>query len=214
MYSILMRSDKSLICTVRQILYQRDKLVDKFKIIVPKKYDSTELDDFEVRMKYVDQSNEVHTEVLIKDKELSSKDDGFNYYILPIDTNLTRFAGEIKLHLTLSKVDMEEIKEYSLNTGETTVTITPLSDYYKFVSDSSLSAIDQKIDELNVKLEAMDKIASTYDETKADNIKLDKESSKIYLTAHDKQIGDEISINDLGDEIAENTKDGLIPIIL
>lgn len=212
MYSILMRDDKSLIRTVRQTIYQRDKLVDKFRFIVPTKYDTIDLSDFEVRLKYVDQSNEVHIEVLTKSEDLST--DEYSYYLLPIDSNLTRFAGDITLCLTLSKVDMEEMKEYSLNTGETTVTITPLADYYKFVSDESLSVIDRKMNELNVKLEAMDKIAATYDEGKADNIKLDKETSELYLTSHDKEIGDKIAINELGDTIAEQTKDGLIPIIL
>jgi len=212
MYTILMNSDKSLVCTTRTTLYQRDKLVDKLQILIPQTYEDVDLSDFTTVLKYVDQGNEVHSEILVKDEELYKE----NYlkYTLPIDTSLTRFAGDIKICLTLNKVDMEEMKEYSLNTGETTITITPLSDYYKFVSDKSLSVIDQKVNELNVKLEAIDKMATTYDGTKADNIKLDKDTSEIYLTAHDKQIGDKITINDLGNVIAEETKDGLIPIIL
>lgn len=213
MYTILMRADKSLVCTVRQTIYQRDKLVDKFKILVPKTYDSTiDLTDFEARLKYVDQGNEAHTEVLSISSDLSLDD--YNAYILPIDTNITKIAGDIRLCLTLSKVDMEEGKEYSLNTGETSITITPLSDYYNFVSDESLSVIDKKMNELNVKIEAMDKMANAYDSTKADNIKLDEETSELYLTANDKQVGDKIKLNDLGEAIVENTKDGLIPIIL
>lgn len=212
MYTILMNSDKSLVCTTKTTLYQRDKLVDKLQILIPQTYEDINLSDFTAVLKYVDQGNEVHSEILIQDEELYK--DSYLRYILPIDTNLTRFAGNIKICLTLNKVDMEEMKEYSLNTGETTITITPLSDYYKFVSDESLSIIDQKVNELNVKLEAVDKMSTAYDETKADNIKLDKETSEIYLTAHDKQIGDKITINDLGNVIAEETKDGLIPIIL
>lgn len=212
MYTILMNSDKSLVCTTRTTLYQRDKLVDKLQILIPKTYEDINLSDFTAVLKYVDQGNEVHSEILIQDEELYK--DSYLRYTLPIDTNLTRFAGNIKICLTLNKVDMEEMKEYSLNTGETTITITPLSDYYKFVSDESLSIIDQKVNELNVKLEAVDKMSTAYDETKADNIKLDKETSEIYLTAHNKQIGDKIAINDLGNAIAEETKDGLIPIIL
>lgn len=212
MYTILMNSDKSLVCTTRTTLYQRDKLVDKLQILIPQTYEDVDLSDFTTVLKYVDQGNEVHSEILVKDEELYKE----NYlrYTLPIDTNLTRFAGDIKLCLTLNKVDMEEMKEYSLNTGETTITIASLSDYYNFVSDKSLSVIDQKVNELNVKLEAIDKMTTTYDEMKADNIKLNKETSEIYLTAHDKQIGDKITINDLGNVIAEETKDGLIPIIL
>lgn len=212
MYTILMNSDKSLVCTTRTTLYQRDKLVDKLQILIPQTYEDVDLSDFTTVLKYVDQGNEVHSEILVKDEELYKE----NYfkYTLPIDTNLTRFAGDIKICLTLNKVDMEEMKEYSLNTGETTITIAPLSDYYKFVSDKSLSVIDQKVNELNVKLEVIYKMATTYDESKADNIKLDKDTSEIYLTAHDKQVGDKIAINDLGNVIAEETKDGLIPIIL
>lgn len=212
MYTILMNSDKSLVCTIKTTLYQRDKLVDKLQILIPQTYEDINLSDFMAILKYVDQGNEVHSEILIQDEELYK--DSYLRYTLPIDTNLTRFAGDIKLCLTLNKVDMEEMKEYSLNTGETTITIAPLSDYYSFISDKSLSVIDQKVNELNVKLEAIDKMATTYDETKADNIKLDKDTSEIYLTAHDKQIGDKITINDLGNVIAEETKDGLIPIIL
>ena len=212
MYTILMNSDKSLVCTTKTTLYQRDKLVDKLQILIPQTYEDINLSDFTAVLKYVVQGNEVHSEILIQDEELYK--DSYLRYILPIDTNLTRFAGNIKICLTLNKVDMEEMKEYSLNTGETTITITPLSDYYKFVSDESLSIIDQKVNELNVKLEAVDKMSTAYVETKADNIKLDKETSEIYLAAHNKQIGDKIAINDLGNAIAEETKDGLIPIIL
>ena len=207
-----MNSDKSLVCTSRTTLYQRDKLVDKLQILIPQTYEDINLSDFTAVLKYVDQGNEVHSEILIQDEELYKE--SYLRYTLPIDTNLTRFAGDIKICLTFNKVDMEEMKEYSLNTGETTITIASLSDYYNFVSDKSLSVIDQKVNELNVKLEAVDKMSTAYDETKADNIKLDKETSEIYLTAHNKQIGDKIAINDLGNAIAEETKDGLIPIIL
>nr|DAO89519.1 MAG TPA: hypothetical protein [Caudoviricetes sp.]DAT52526.1 MAG TPA: hypothetical protein [Caudoviricetes sp.] len=211
MYTILMRDDKSLITTVRQVIYQRDKLVDKIKFYIPTFYDGISLEDFTVRLKYIDQDELVHS---IDLSSVKSDKDGFMKYVIDVDTDLTRHAGTIRIHLTLNKVDMEEGKEYSLNTGETSIIVTPLADYYGFVSDSSLSVIDQKMNELNVKLEAVNKMATTYDETKADNIKLDKESSEIYLTANDKQIGDKIAINDLGDTIADETKDGLIPIIL
>lgn len=211
MYTIVMNKDKSLVATVKSVIYQRDKLVDKIKFYIPTTYDDISLEDFTARLKYIDQNGIVHSEDLVA---VESDKEDFIKFVIDVDTNLTRYAGTIRIHLTLNKVDMKEGKEYSLNTGETTITVTPLSDYYGFVSDNSLSVIDQKMNELNVKLEAVDKMATTYDETKADNIKLDKESSEIYLTANDKQIGDKIAINDLGDTIAEQTKNGLIPIIL
>ncbi len=212
MYTILFKSeDKSLQATVRTKIYQRESLVDKFRFLIPQTYNDVDLSDFAVVLKYLDQGNEAQTEILTREDELY-KD--YYSYILPVDTNLTRFAGDITLHLTMSKVDMEEMKEYSLETGETTITISPLSDYYHFTSNKTFDVITQKVNELNVKLEAMDKMAAAYDASKADNIKLDTESSELYLTSNGKTIGDKISLNDLGDEIADTTEDGLIKVVL
>lgn len=212
MYTILFKSeDKSLQATVRTKIYQRESLVDKFRFLIPQTYNDVDLSDFAVVLKYLDQGNEAQTEILTREDELY-KD--YYSYILPVDTNLTRFAGDITLHLTMSKVDMEEMKEYSLETGETTITISPLSDYYHFTSNKTFDVITQKVNELNVKLEAMDKMAAAYDTSKADNIKLDTESSELYLTSNGKTIGDKISLNDLGDEIADTTEDGLIKVVL
>ena len=211
MYTFLMRSDKTLAVTNKSVIYQRDKLVDKVKFYIPTTYEDINLEDFSVLLKYIDQDNIVHVINLTKTE---SDKEGFMKYVIEMDTNLTKESGDIRIHLTLNKVDMEELKEYSLNTSEAIISVKPLADYYGFVSDSSLSIIDQKMNELDVKLEAANKIAETYDNSKADNIKLDKETSELYLTANDKLIGDKITINDLGDTIAEQTKDGLIPIIL
>ena len=184
MYTILMASDKSLNVSVRTTIYQREKLVDKFRFLIPPTYDSVDLTDFTVILKYLDQGNEAHSEVLVKEDELYKE---HLSYVLPVDTNLTRFAGDITLHLTLSKVDMEEKKQYSLETGEVTITISPLSDYYHFVSDDSLDAVSKKISELDVRLEAMDKIAETYNQTKADD--LSYEDNTLQLLANGKKIG-------------------------
>lgn len=200
MYTILMNTDKSLNISVKTTIYQREKLVDNFRFLIPPTYDSVDLSDFTIILKYLDQGNEAHSEVLVKDDELYKE---HLSYILPVDTNLTRFAGDITLHLTMSKVDMEEKKQYSLETGEVTITISPLSDYYHFVSDSSLDAVSQKISELDVRLEAMDKIAETYDQSKADD--LSYEDNTLQLLANGKKIG---SPQKLDDEIPAIDIDG------
>lgn len=200
MYTILMNTDKSLNISVKTTIYQREKLVDNFRFLIPPTYDFVDLSDFTVILKYLDQGNEAHSEVLVKEDELYKE---HLSYILPVDTNLTRFAGDITLHLTMSKVDMEEKKQYSLETGEVTITISPLSDYYHFVSDSSLDAVSQKISELDVRLEAMDKIAETYDQSKADD--LSYEDNTLQLLANGKKIG---SPQKLDDEIPAIDIDG------
>ena len=213
MYTLLLKNDKDLVATNRCTIHQREKLVDKFKFLIPKTYDDLDLTVFTVQLQYLDQGNEAQNEILVRDEANEDREDYMNY-ILPVDTNFTRFAGDIQLRLVLSKVDIEAGKEYCLESGESIVTISPLSDYYAFVSDKLLDPITQKINELDARMQAADKLAETYDTTKADNIKLDAETSELYLTAHGKAIGDKIAINDLGDAIADDTEDGLIKVIL
>lgn len=211
MYTIIMNSDKSLTTTVKTTLYQREKLVDKIQFLFPQKYEDLDLSDFTVLLKYVDQGNEPHVEELVKDDELYK--DRLRF-VLPIDTDLTRFSGDITIRITLSKVDMEEQKQYLLHTGEAVITISPMKDYFGFVSDSCLEVIDRKMAELDVKMEALDKMSETYSEEKADNIVLDEETNELYLESNGKAIGQKISLNDLGDSLVENTEDGMIKVIL
>lgn len=190
MYTIVMRDDKSLRTTQKTTLYQREKLVDKIEFLFPSTYNELDLSDFTITLKYVDQGNVAHMEILTKDEELYK-----DYYIrctLPVDTNLTQFSGDITIRLTLSKVDLEVRTQYVLHTNETTITILPLSDYYAFVTDETLEYIDQVVASLDTKIEALNKISEVYDSEKADNITY--EDNKIQLTANGQKIGDYITI--------------------
>lgn len=184
-----MNNQKELIATVRQILYQREKLVDKIQFLFPAKYNDLNLSECTAILKYLDQANVPHAELLQKDEELYKN---HVRYTLPIDTNLTRFSGDIEIRITLSKTDMSQQKQYVLHTGSYILTINPLKDYYTFIPDESLEFVDQLVGNLETKLEAIDKIAETYDAEKADNITY--EDSKIQLTSGGSKIGDAITI--------------------
>ena len=141
-------------------------------------------------------------EILEKDIETYN---GYSKYILPIDTNLTQFTGSIRIRITLSKTDLENKKQYVLHTGETVISISPLEDYYAFVTDESLEYIDQIVGNLDAKIEALSKISETYDKEKADNITYD--NNKIQLTSNGQKIGDYITIENGGGGIIENEFD-------
>ena len=91
-------------------------------------------------------------------------------YVLPVDTELTQYAGDITIRLTFTKTDMEARKVFVVHTGELVIKISPLKDYYSFVPDESLEFVDQIVSDLQNKISALDKIADIYDKTKADNI--------------------------------------------
>lgn len=197
MYTIVMRDDKSLRVTEKTTLYQREKLVDKMQFLIPLQYDKVDLSDFTVTLKYLDQGNVAHVEILSKPVNVAENTveyNGYSRYILPIDTKLTQFSGDINIRITLSKVDLENKTQYVLHTGEATISILPLSDYYAFVTDESLEYIDQLIGNLDAKIEEINRISEIYDEQKADNI-VRYDDGKVQLTSNGVPIGDSISLD-------------------
>ena len=184
-----MQKDKSLIATVTTTLYQHEKLVDKIFFLFPQNYNGLELADCIAVIKYLDQGNVPHTEILQKSEELYK---GHLQYFLPVDSSLTKFAGDVKVRITFSKTDVAENKQYILNTGEITISISPLSDYYAFVPDESLEIVDQMIGKLEARIAATEAIAEIYDKKKADNITYDE--NKLQLTSNGEKIGNAITI--------------------
>lgn len=189
-----MNDDKSLTATVVTTLYQREKLADKIQILIHPKYGELDLSEFTATLKYVDQANVPHVETLHKDKDLYKE---HIRYVLPVDTNLTQYAGDIIIRITLQKNDMDVRKTYVVHTGELLIKINPLKDYYNFVPDESLEFVDQIVSNLQNKIEALDKVADAYDKTKADNIKIEN-GNEIQLISNKVPIGDKITVTNGG----------------
>ena len=188
-----MDKHKQLVTTVKQTVYQRENLVDKIQFLFPQEYENFNLSEFTATLKYVDQANVPHSENLQLQDELYK--DRLQYF-LSVDTALTKFAGDIEIRITLSKVDLVEKKQYVLHTGTVVISVSPLKDYYAFSADESLEIVDQIVGRLDAKIEAVEKIAETYDMKKADNITY--EDSRLQLTSNGQRIGDAITI--VGDD--------------
>lgn len=189
-----MNDDKSLTATVVTTLYQREKLADKIQILIPPNYGELDLNEFTATLKYVDQANVPHAEILKKDAELYKE---HIRYVLPVDTELTQYAGDITIRLTFTKTDMEVKKVFVVHTGELVIKISPLKDYYSFVPDESLEFVDQIVSDLQNKISALDKIADIYDKTKADNIQI-KNGKTLQPLSNHIPIGDEVTVSTEG----------------
>lgn len=167
MYTIMMYPDKSLVATNRTTIFQREKLADKIQFLFSQSYGDINTRDCMAVLKYVDQGNVAHAEILNMDKELYK--DRIRC-VLPIDTDLTRFAGDIYLRITFIKLNTSKgVQEEVLHSGETSITIAPLSDYYAFVGDESLELIDKTLAEAQAKIEATKILAESIDENKAED---------------------------------------------
>ncbi|MCD7999047.1 MAG: hypothetical protein LUH21_17670 [Clostridiales bacterium] len=190
MYTIKMDDDKSLITTVYSKLLQRENLINKIQFLIPAKYENIDLTDFTVVLKYITPSNVAKSLILVKDKDLYK---GYLRFVLPVDSDLSMVAGDIKIRLTLTKVDLESNTQYVAHSEETYITILPVSDYFAFIPNESLEAIDQIVGLIDAKLQAANNIAEAYHERKADNILL--ENGNLSLSANGHKIGDSISVS-------------------
>lgn len=137
MYTILMNSDKSLSKTVVTTLFQGENLVDKFRFLIPQTYNGLQLSEFTTTLKYIDQGNTIHSEKLTLSDELY-KD--HLLFCLPINSELTKFAGNITIHLVLNKGN-----QYILHSGEAVISINAVNPCYQHI-DKSADESDNETD--------------------------------------------------------------------
>lgn len=197
MYTFLLNKDKSLLATERIKIYQREKLVDKVQFILPQSYEEIDLTNKNVSiiLKYVDQEGNAQSEFLVKDDELYK--DNYVRCELPIDTNITKFAGNITLHLTIIYLDVENQINQVMHSSETILTISPLKDMYVNINDKSLEILDQKIIELQASIETANILNESIDKNKADD--LSYEDNTLQLMSNGKKIGTPQTLDQLNE---------------
>lgn len=210
---ILMKSNKTLVITKTSRLYQKESVAENLVFYVPETYSSDasggdyDLTEFTATLIYVDAGNEAHSELLTAEDETDK--DGYIKYILPVDSEFTSVAGDLTLQLSLTKVDTDTATSYVLHTSELTVTILTWDDYFAYVSDDSLSAIDDKILELQTEIEALKSLADIYSAAVPSDLQLT--DSLLQLINESGTIGDGVNVV-VSDEDEDDSDDGVIDL--
>lgn len=210
MYQIMMNKDKTLITTERIKIHQREKLVDKIQFILPKEYNGLDLTTLIPHLIYVNPMNEVRVEAL----QVSNIDYKDNYFtcVLPIDTKLTQYAGDVIVKIQFTKFDQELGEQIFLITDEDKITISTVQDYYQFIPDSVLDPITQKIGELDAKAKELDAISQIYAENQVDDVEIDSTTDTLYVTAGGARKGKGVQVVHNGDDGTDGNIDGIIDI--
>ena len=216
MYTIIVQDNNTMLVTIKERIMQRSKLMDSLHFLVEPLYkDEIDMTGFTAVMEYIlPVSREYKTELLTLSEELYK--DKLEYK-LPLDTKLTREAGDIEVQLSFTKTDIDEdglSYQYVRKTSPCVITITPVSAWSDIVPDSALTALDQRMLKVDAQIKALSETGDIMAATKADNIILDNETNELYLTANGSRIGDKINLGDLGDRLAESSEEGLIQIVL
>lgn len=194
MYTILVNESNELITTVKERIMQRSKLVDSLHFLADPIYKGINMSDFTVMMEYIlPISREYKTEMLVKSDKLYKEQ---LEYKLPFDTCLTKEAGKIEVQLTFSKVSLDadgNSKQQVRKTTPAVITITPISAWSDIIADSALTALDQRLIQVDALLNAANEMNQYLYETKADNIYYDTTGKYVQLTANGQPIGDRIT---------------------
>lgn len=197
MYTILITDSNELVTTVRERIMQRSKLVDDLHFLMEPTYNGFDMSKFTATMQYITPvGRELRTETLVLSDE-RYKD--MLEYKLPIDTNITKEAGDVAINLSFIWVEMTAdgaVKQHVRKIDETTITIIPVSSWCDIIPDSALDALDQRIIALDARINAVNDLSAQLDAEKADNIRYDEKTDTIQLMANGEVIGDAVVLKD------------------
>lgn len=186
---------------------QRSKLVDTVHFLTAPTYKGRNMSDFTVLLEYkLPVSQEPHSEILTLSDELYKEN---LEYKIPVDTSLTKEAGQVELQLSFLKNEMAEdgnVTQYVRKISPCFVNIIPVSAWSNMVPDSELAAIDQRILKLDAIANQLGEMQETVFDTKADDISY--EDNTIQLLANGKKIGSshvldqqkEMDVTEFGDD--------------
>ena len=144
MYTVLMDSNKSLITPKKITVYQGENSMDTLRFVIPKSYNGKNITDYDVRMDYKLPGN-IGRKELLKRKDEDYNDD-YMCYSLPLNTQITKYAGDVKLSLYIYKVSLFENRKYQLHTGSLYITIKPTDIVYEDIETDTDGKCDNEFD--------------------------------------------------------------------
>lgn len=207
-YIILVNDDDTLYGSHKERIMQRQKLVNDLVFIVEPMYKNIyDMTNASVMMEYIlPVSREYKSEYLVLSDERYK--DCYLQYKLPIDSNLTREAGEIELQLTFAYVEMDangNCIQRVRKTSTTTIKVTAISAWSDIIPDSALTALDQRIIMQSAQIRALADLANVIDDNKVDNLVYDSVDDTLQLSANGIGVGNKVAVKDM-------LKDG-VPVV-
>lgn len=211
MYTILVTDNNELVCSIKETIMQRSKLVDSLHFLVPQTYKSFEMKDFTCVLEYkLPISKKYKTEILTMSEDLYKE---YIEFVLPFDTGLTSEHGNVEIQLTFTNVELDENgngKQYVRKTCTTTIPIIPISAWSDIIPDEALNSVDQAFIKINTMIKSLEDVSEVLNQTKADNIDINDDGD-VQLKSNGDFIGKAISLATV--EISDTEDDDVDGII-
>ena len=217
MYTILLKDTNELITTKKERIMQKSKLVDKLRFLVPIEYKDFNMSDFTATLEYLAPVSKTYrTELLTALEDLYTyKDYECLQYVLPFDTNLTAEIGDVEIQITFTNAEMDDdgkVQQYVRKTMVCKITITPITAWSDYISDSALTSLDERLVKMDAMMKELNELADVIDQTKADNLAL--EDNRLFLTANGEKISNDVlvAVPRIDESTVDPNVDGIIEI--
>lgn len=196
--TILITQTNELIDTTpKERIMQKSKLVDELHFIVDAMYKGTDMSTFTMVMEYkLPVSNEYKTQILEQSPELY---EGMLEYKIPIDTDITKYPGNVEIQITMSKLESDargKVLQRVRKVQPTILKIYPIAAWSDMIPDADLTALDQRILKQDAQIKELNELADKLNMTKADNLSYSE--NMLQLTSNGKKIGSAVSITSSG----------------
>ncbi len=196
--TILITQENELIDTTpKERIMQKSKLVDELHFIVDTLYKGADISTFTMVMEYkLPISNEYKTQILEQAPELY---EGMLEYKIPIDTDITKYPGNVEIQITMSKLESDsngKIKQRVRKVQPTVLKIHPIAAWSDMIPDADLTALDQRILKQDAQIKELNELADKLNMTKADNLSYSE--NMLQLTSNGEKIGSAVSITSSG----------------
>ena len=191
MYTILVKSDDTLVATQRQNIMHRSSLVRQLRFLVDPVYGDQKLNmaDYVCVLEYRTPISNRYTPVVLTPSEELYKEK--LEYILEVDTKITAEVGSVEMQLKWMTVEMlsnGSFNEHVRVTGATAIEVLPTNKWSDYIASSDLDSIAQMILTNQAQAEQLKLYADYLSMTKADGIKYDEETNELSLTANGQKI--------------------------
>lgn len=208
MYTILVKSDDTLIATNRENIYHRTSLVHKLRFLVDPEYqygdEVSDIRSYVCTLEYKTPISDTYMPVILSPSINLFK--GKVEYLLPIDTAITSEVGNVELKLTWVKLSMNDdgtFKEQVRKTPTTYIEVLPVAQWSDYITDSKLDNIAQILlsaqsqnEQIKAYVDQIQALGQMFMVTKADNIKYDEETNTLQLQSMGSPIGNPAILED------------------
>ena len=204
MYTILLQSDKSLVATMPQTIYQNENAADTIRFLLPEVVDDVSLADCTVFVSYIRSDNRADVDRL---EPLDEPYKGHLDYRLKMASRITKVPGKVCLWLQVYSGEPDS--PIIMKSGEHELIITAAKNMDEYLADVQVSAMYRLQYEINKLKAEQSTLTATQEDLRAEHDLIRAEipddlmihEDRLHLSKEDTPMGDGVELDKFDETI-------------